>query len=162
MANRKGSRAETHPEAPTEEWYAILSYIHHSFGHLGRDKVFGHVESITPSISKGFVGLYVSQCCTKGKASSRKQKNAQEDFAGGEPVKADRPSTGKKRVNEELDDPALLPAAKRPKAHSTEPAMVNAGDEQDPSLRNDSGFNRIPMKPARQGKNVSIHPSRTV
>ena len=135
---------------PTEEWYALLAQIHHDHGHLGRDKVFENVQSITPSISKCFVAAYVSCCCLKRKSSPRKV-NVREAFAGEGLAKTGKPSKGKKSAIEEADPDSLSPVAKRPKVHSTEPAMVNAGDEQDPSLRND-------YSPARKGVAVSILP----
>jgi hypothetical protein len=153
---------ETHPEAPTEDWYAILTLCHSTNGHVGRDKVFAYVQSITPSISKGFVGEYVKQCCNTGKASRRKQKNVRKASAGEEPVKTDGSSKGQKRAIEDVDDPASIPAAKMLKAHSAEPAMVNAGDEQVPSLRNYSGFNIMPMKLTHMGTKVSIHQAKTI
>lgn len=130
---------------PTEEWYALLAQIHHDHGHHGRDQVFKKVQSITPSISKCFVAAYVSCCCLKRKSSPRKV-NVREAFAGEELAKTSKPSKGKKRAIEAADPHS--PLAKRPNAHSTEPAMVNAGDEQDPSLRND-------YSPARKGVAVS-------
>ncbi|OBT63303.1 hypothetical protein VE03_07931 [Pseudogymnoascus sp. 23342-1-I1] len=124
------------PEVPTEEWYAMLAKIHHDRGHHGRDEVFKNVQSITPSISKGFVATYVSCCCLRGKSSPRKV-DVCEAFAGEELAKTGKPSKGKKRAIEEADPDSLSPAAKRPKSHSTEPVMVSAGDEQDRSLQND-------------------------
>jgi hypothetical protein len=123
------------PEKPTEEWYAILAKIHHDNGHRGRDGVFKRLTSITPSISKGFVAAYVSCCCPQAKSSPRL-----EPCVGEEPTKADKPSKSKKRAIEEADLSSLSPPAKRPKAHSTVQAMINAGDEQDPSLRNDNSL----------------------
>ncbi|ELR02357.1 hypothetical protein GMDG_05421 [Pseudogymnoascus destructans 20631-21] len=125
------------PEMPTENWYTLLATIHHDHGHQGRDAVFEKVKSITPSISKGFVAAYVSCCCLQRKSSPRKDKNVREAFAGQELAKAGKPSKGKKRAIAEADPESPSPAARRPRAHSTEPAMVNAGDEQDPSLRID-------------------------
>ncbi|OBT75085.1 hypothetical protein VF21_06535 [Pseudogymnoascus sp. 05NY08] len=125
------------PEVPTEDWYPFLATIHHDHGHQGRDAVFDKVKSITPSISKGFVAAYVACCCIQGKSSHRKHKNVREAFAGKELAKTGKPSKGKKRAIEEAGPESSSPAARRPRAHSTEPAMVNAGDEQDPSLRND-------------------------
>ncbi|KFY81937.1 hypothetical protein V500_10955 [Pseudogymnoascus sp. VKM F-4518 (FW-2643)] len=144
----KADTVEDAPEMPTEEWYALLAQIHHDHGHLGRDKVFENVQSITPSISKCFVAAYVSCCCLKRKSSPRKV-NVREAFAGEELAKTGKPSKGKKRAIEAADPDSLSPVAKRPKVHSTEPAMVNAGDEQDPSLRND-------YSPARKGVALPI------
>lgn len=143
------------PEVPTEDWYAVLANIHHDHGHHGRDEVFKKVKSITPSISKGFVAAYVSCCCRQRKSSPRTTKNVREAFAGEELAKTGKPSKGKKRVIEEAGTDSLSPPANRLKAHSTEPAMVNAGDEQDTSLRND-------YSPAQMGVEVSILPPITV
>ncbi|KFY27238.1 hypothetical protein V493_03621 [Pseudogymnoascus sp. VKM F-4281 (FW-2241)] len=129
---------EDRPEMPTEVWYAILAKIHHDHGHHGRDEVFRNDKSITPSISKGFVAAYVSCCCLQRKSPPRKVKNVRETFAGEELAKTGKPSKGKKRATEAADPDSQSPAAKRPRVDSTEPVMADAGNEQGPSLRNDS------------------------
>ncbi|OBT54946.1 hypothetical protein VE04_04700 [Pseudogymnoascus sp. 24MN13] len=133
---KDGVRADV-PEVPTENWYTLLAGIHHDHGHQGRDAVFEKVKPITASISKGFVAAYVACCCLQSKPSTRKDKNVREAFAGEELAKTGKPSKGKKRAIEETDPESPSPPARRPRAHSTEPVMVNAGDEQVASLRND-------------------------
>lgn len=95
------------------------------------------------------MAAYVARCCLQTKSSPRKDKNVREAFAGEELAKTGKPSKGKKRAIEEAGPESPSPVARRPRAHSTEPAMVNAGDEQDPSLRND-------YSPPQMGVDVSI------
>ncbi|KFY09036.1 hypothetical protein V492_05678 [Pseudogymnoascus sp. VKM F-4246] len=146
---KNGIKIRDRPELPTEKWYAILAKIHCDHGHYGRDGLFKKVKLITPSISKGFLAEYVEYCCPEGKSSARAGRSVLEVFAGEGLAKTGRPSKGKKRPINRADPDSLSPPAKRPKAHSTEPAMVNAGDEQVPSLRND-------YSPAQMGAEFPI------
>jgi hypothetical protein len=56
------------PMTPTESIYELMTRIHQTHGHKGRDNFFNLVKSFSGSIKKAFCNQFVQVCCERAES----------------------------------------------------------------------------------------------